>query len=136
VNLGNVVLVVLLAVAVVGLASGMVKVGSRASGVSVAAEPPAARGRLADLVEENGMLRAEVKALRREWEDFSRSWEKRWGTVTRGMRREDAAAAAAPAETPADDPAQLEFTVPGPVPVAAAGGARRRLQPVRMMRQG
>ena len=131
------VMLVVLAVLSAWMASRLVKVGRESSAARVAAPSRAAAERLADLIERVGNLEADVKGLRREWGDFEKSWEKRWGTVARGMRRDAAAAiAAAPsADDEGGDDGQLSAF---PMPPAASSPARPagRLVPMSMFRRG
>lgn len=120
------VLVALIALSV-GLLVGRLWKGSRTAPEGVAAPSGAVSLASGEAIERFGRLEAEVKNLRREWEDFSRSWEKRWGTVTRGMRR-DAASEAQPegGDPSVTDPLQLDFTRSAPPPVAASHGLKPR----------
>lgn len=130
----TVLLAVLLCVAVMAFVSlsRFLRRESVAGPGRVSAPPDAAPRRLAEVIDDLSQLEARFKGIQREWADFSKSWERRWGTVTRSMHR-DGIAAAAGEDAPGageDDPAQLRLE-----PVAnesGAAGERRHLRPARV----
>jgi len=109
--------------------------GRRESGAArgrVSAPPESAPRRLAEVIEDLAALEARFKGIERQWADFSKSWERRWGTVTRSMHRDGVAAAEAVAAAAAgeDDPAQLQLEPV--VNTTGVAGERRQLRPSRV----
>lgn len=106
---------------------GLVQVGSRSARNTVAAVSETAASRMADMIERVGNLEADLKGVRREWADFEKSWERRWGTLARQGRRDAArdAAEAAASTTDSDDDAQLPLLAPPALPAPAHPTAAR-----------
>lgn len=131
-------LTVLLALALLAIggymAWGRLKAPSRSSRGAVAAAPEPAVPRVRDLIEQVGNLEADVKLLKREWGDFEKSWERRWGTLARQGRKDAAKDEAAAIAAASADPAQMDFPMNGSAEPAASGP--RRLVPTRLLRQG
>lgn len=131
------VMLVVLALLSAWMGSRLLKAGRESSAARVAAPSRAAAERLADLIERVGNLEADVKGLRREWGDFEKSWEKRWGTVARGMRKDAVAAASfVPADSAEAEDAEITLPLFSTKQPPAAAPGRQRLVPASMLRRG
>lgn len=116
-------------VVAVAVLSGWLAGSWRTSRKRAAAPSEAVPPRLADILDRVGVLEAELKNVRREWEQFEESTSRRWGTITRQLRRDRASEDAAQDAEP--DPMQLEAFAPRPVAPAAPQG-RVGLRPARL----